>query len=321
MGMKTRLLVLLTVIIAFPLHAEEDDERWYDIEVIILEHDHQPARMTEIWPADPGTPDYSQAMVLAPAPLPDISADALAGSVPQGLPDEMPGAALDATPAATGNGADDVIPLLDESTTEDQATLPPGATAYQMLAAAEMQLLDAYQRLVAASGYRPLMHFAWRQPVLQPEQAQPVLIYRDMLDEGEGPVLDDLQLLDEGGSGDSPLPGSAAATPAAITRDPLMVPDSHNMRSGNIEGTITVSAGKYLHLDLDLLYFVRSQQPRGPLALFASNDDLLDVYRLRQHRRVRSNEVHYFDHPMFGAMVVVRPYEAPGNNDETPSAR
>jgi hypothetical protein len=32
------------------------------------------------------------------------------------------------------------------------------------------------------------------------------------------------------------------------------------------------------------------------------------VYRLQQSRRMRSNEVHYLDHPLFGIIVQVTPY-------------
>ncbi|TQV84401.1 CsiV family protein [Aliikangiella coralliicola] len=32
-------------------------------------------------------------------------------------------------------------------------------------------------------------------------------------------------------------------------------------------------------------------------------------YRLKQSRRVRSGELHYFDHPLIGMLVIIRPYE------------
>jgi hypothetical protein len=38
-------------------------------------------------------------------------------------------------------------------------------------------------------------------------------------------------------------------------------------------------------------------------------------YSMIQSRRVRSNEVHYFDHPLFGLIVQITPYEFP-NPDE-----
>ena len=35
------------------------------------------------------------------------------------------------------------------------------------------------------------------------------------------------------------------------------------------------------------------------------------LFRLTQTRRMRSGELHYLDHPLFGLLVQVRPYELP----------
>lgn len=57
-------------------------------------------------------------------------------------------------------------------------------------------------------------------------------------------------------------------------------------------GTVTVSLGRYLHVDLDLIY----QDDSGR-------------FRFTSHRRMRSNEIHYLDHPMFGVLVLITPLE------------
>jgi hypothetical protein len=60
---------------------------------------------------------------------------------------------------------------------------------------------------------------------------------------------------------------------------------------GTLDGTITLARERYLHLDVDLF--------------------LDSTYALDERRRMRSGELHYFDHPAFGVLVEVRPYEAP----------
>jgi hypothetical protein len=35
------------------------------------------------------------------------------------------------------------------------------------------------------------------------------------------------------------------------------------------------------------------------------------VFRLQQSRRMRSSEIHYLDHPLFGVIAQVTPYELP----------
>jgi hypothetical protein len=67
-----------------------------------------------------------------------------------------------------------------------------------------------------------------------------------------------------------------------------------------LEGVIRFYMSRYLHLDVDLLY--RQVAPAGS----ASGEV---VYRLTEQRKVRSQEVHYFDHPKLGVLVRVMPVE------------
>lgn len=60
-----------------------------------------------------------------------------------------------------------------------------------------------------------------------------------------------------------------------------------------LDGTVRVSRNRFLHVDVDLL--LREESGR--------------TFRLRQSRRVNSGELHYFDHPAFGALVKLTPHE------------
>lgn len=51
-----------------------------------------------------------------------------------------------------------------------------GPTAYTQLPATEWKLLDLDRRLKNSRNYRPLMHLAWRQPIAEPEYAQPIYV-------------------------------------------------------------------------------------------------------------------------------------------------
>lgn len=58
--------------------------------------------------------------------------------------------------------------------------------------------------------------------------------------------------------------------------------------SGRLSGLIRLSRGRYLHLDTDLvLRDAASAQP----------------YRIKLHRRMRSDELHYVDHPRLGILI------------------
>lgn len=67
-----------------------------------------------------------------------------------------------------------------------------------------------------------------------------------------------------------------------------------------IDGVIRVSRNRFLHVDIDLLYRA---------------DAATTTFRLQQSRRINSGEVHYFDHPAFGLLVKLTPYEAPAQKD------
>ncbi|HEY9032743.1 MAG TPA: CsiV family protein, partial [Pseudomonadales bacterium] len=47
------------------------------------------------------------------------------------------------------------------------------------------------------------------------------------------------------------------------------------------------------------------------LELPASQPPLANVAVMRQQRRLRSREIHYIDHPLFGLVVEIRPFELP----------
>ncbi|MGB5614584.1 MAG: CsiV family protein, partial [Sedimenticolaceae bacterium] len=67
------------------------------------------------------------------------------------------------------------------------------------------------------------------------------------------------------------------------------------MGDGRLSGLIRVTRGRYLHLDTDLV-------------LIDSNTG--QPYRIKLHRRMRSDELHYVDHPRLGILIRARPQRA-----------
>jgi hypothetical protein len=77
---------------------------------------------------------------------------------------------------------------------------------------------------------------------------------------------------------------------------------------GVVEGTLRVILARYLHVEADLRY----RHPED-VSDDAEIGDVLEapreLYRLKESRRMRSKEVHYLDHPLFGVVVVITPRE------------
>jgi len=65
---------------------------------------------------------------------------------------------------------------------------------------------------------------------------------------------------------------------------------------GRVEGVIKVDRSRYLHFKPDLL-----------LSRDAAAEALPQRYRLQQSRRMRSEQLHYLDHPHFGMLVMINP--------------
>lgn len=102
---------------------------------------------------------------------------------------------------------------------------------------------------------------------------------------------------------------------------------------GELDGTFTFFMSRFLHVDVELLLRDPNALPEGdPLrakenaapketnkgatATTASTGvmepepvAMTQYYRISESRRIRSKEIHYFDHPKFGVLVLITPKE------------
>lgn len=90
--------------------------------------------------------------------------------------------------------------------------------------------------------------------------------------------------------------------------------------SGNpvVEGVIKTSVNRYLHVDLDFL--LRRPAPTGDGTGYQPGAE--QTYRFKAHRRMRSGELHFIDHPLVGALIQINPYQKPlpETKTDTPAA-
>ena len=76
------------------------------------------------------------------------------------------------------------------------------------------------------------------------------------------------------------IPASTAKVPAIVAAHELV-----------LAGNAVISLERYLHVDLDLAFHEAGER----------------TFRITEERRIRSREIHYFDNPRFGAVVLVTP--------------
>ena len=101
------------------------------------------------------------------------------------------------------------------------------------------------------------------------------------------------------------LPGvrPGAARPAHLDAS-LAVPAGGGSGGGppSVRGTVKVSLVRYLQVEIDLLY------SRFAAGAVAASDGTPARFRLEAQRRMRSGELHYIDHPLFGVLLRITPF-------------
>ncbi len=158
-----------------------------------------------------------------------------------------------------------------ELVTDDEAP-----NAFKMLPSSSYKLGGIDKVLKLSSGYRPVHHVAWQQPELTKSRAKKVHI-----------------------------------------KNP----------EAKINGTVNLRGGHLLHLDLDISYFVdlfiESVTTFTEESIYVADEDIevmedieeikadeeiimTGTYaQMKETRRIKLNELHYFDHPLFGVIMRV----------------
>ncbi len=200
----------------------------------------------------------------------------------------------------------------------------------------ELRLLDTVQKIVKSSRYELLIHTGWRQPGLDKTESIPVWIkggqvYGDSyssIDQDESTleqqvetVLNEQSLLaDSTGVADVTQTNETDETSQA---DKVI----ENAPKGlyEFEGQVKITLSRYLHTHANLVLrkpantqnFIedRGQQSEQESTVFTGGQRLSN-YALNEQRRMRSTKLHYLDHPQFGMLVLITPYDAPPEEEE-----
>ncbi len=183
--------------LANPVFSADDDVTVFDVEMIVFDRSGEGAGFTEIWPDDPGEPDWE-------------------------------------TLSAPGG--------------------PEGLSDSRWKLGQEDYTLKHKSR-----GLNPHIHTAWRQVIRKGEKAAPIHLRSETTTVGGMPLM---------------------------------------------EGLVSVSVNRYLHVNLDMILRKDRVSAGGE-----SEDGVLEIgdqrFRMQEHRKMRSGELHYLDHPMMGALIKI----------------
>lgn len=196
---------------------------------------------------------------------------------------------------------------------------------FKPLKADQGALREVVDRLNRSSRYRIVLYSAWRQPGLPFETAIPVRIHGGTDYTGRFEPLR---------RESAPLQGWT------ISSQPVAPAPDKPQQQEEVDGTITVSLQRYLHVNAHLVFrepltaptpppepeeqsaasAAQTESPRqsptidlGGLAsepsVPAPGQTYLQPYTLKEQRRMRSREIHFFDNPRFGLITLITPYE------------
>jgi len=159
--------------------------------------------------------------------------------------------------------------------------------SYRWLEADALQLRPHARQLARGGAQRILFHGAWQQPVPARDAPEPILLL------------------------------SGARLPADLYGPPLQ----------RLQGTVAVTLGRFLHVAARLWLhepaatlapeaLVRPTSGQAALAGRLRQALAPSYFELDESRRVRSEELHYLDHPRFGVLVQVLPVTPPAELQE-----
>ncbi|MDT8403696.1 CsiV family protein [Sulfuriflexus sp.] len=192
--------------------------------------------------------------------------------------------------ATTGGPAIELAAPLQPVVVRDNPGINP--RAFQLLNPENFALTDISRQLLASRQYRILNHIAWRQPTVDKSQARAVHVHDKLMREKD-------------------------RVPSPLRNEPLLLnnlPDPLEQADGSVEkkrfdGTVTVSVSRYLHLKADITYYNPDVYLGEQIARQNIDTPNIEHFKLVESRRMRSKEVHYLDHPYFGIIALITPYE------------
>ena len=292
-------------------------ERWFEIEIILFQN-LKISEDTEYWPEEPLlTIDYSK----------DIA-----------LYHKFEASNETAIETNTTNTTNNKLTNKNESANQTQLI---NIRPFELIESSDqLKLNDVYNRLKSNRRYKPLLHYAWQQPLYPTNQSQwiniiPLEIKTTETDEEKQEQEPNTAL--EHNETDLTVSTDEDGLEVTDTTEPIIFTP--------LEGRIKVSVMRYLHIDTEIIFrqlkqitreieditptssltpntnFPASTQTTTPVAenklhnepetisatpvTTTITEEIVQEYPLKQHRKMRSKRLHYIDHPMIGLFILI----------------
>lgn len=259
-------------------------EKWYQVEALIFARVNPATH--EYWRLDQEPEFVPNPIYLAGMPRPEVT-----------------GAGSNGMQAAP---ADIDAPLLPaEADQIDRAAVDNGAWRPLDRKEQEKKVMAAMrERMERRGSYRILFHESWRQPIRERGRAFALHVeggeHLEPIE--QTPLLTPLNPPAED-NGEPPQPAQTAADDPAGEQTTGLTPDGNipapDRSFPEMRGELKLYLARYLHVEPNLWFTDES-----------SSGERFHVV-IEQHRRMRSEELHYIDHPLFGLVLYIKPWKTP----------
>jgi hypothetical protein len=209
---------------------------------------------------------------------------------------------------ATSNQSADTA-IQTDTNTQAYLSTPAAEQPFTLLDPKQHQLNRIIRRILTSADYRLLFHQAWRQPIRNRNESENILIRGgDQFDnhyELEGYInlsverylhIDtDLWLstfVHKNDGESEPWPKLPSVPLGSVASSSTVYNDNFSSATNTTNNTATFFDNPFVDT-------------------MASQFSVARSITLRQHRRMRSNELHYIDHPLMGLLIKITPYELP----------
>lgn len=175
----------------------------------------------------------------------------------------------------------------DVSSENSLATTTTLPAANQILPQKNWQLISAANQL-AQHGYVILLHTAWLESFASHVSPPFIHLYGGQVWDSDGNALN-------------------ISPPPAF---PISNPNSFNWE---MNGTIRITLDRYFNVHLNLLF---AEPTNGWSHLISDNHPFKNMannfayFDLNQTRRMKSNELNYIEHPLYGVLIQIVPFTA-----------
>jgi|GEM_PF-366604 len=324
---------------AQPADEEQEQEQWYQVELIVFSRTENTEPGGETWPEEPALKYPEHVVELKPAGSSEVALEDWLADIDKPLPSS--GKLFEPEALAGTSAAIVTNEVIEPDTRPEQVVadsgsdqqpdtvleLPPATDPlfiqlpqqpFTLLEDDQLQLTAMAKRIAQQHDLQPLFHGAWRQPIAARDVAESILIrggtQYDEHYELEGSIsLGRERYLHI--NTDLWISTFASDTNRDHYFWPILpqapTPANAELRIRPIDNTFSIENGFGTPASPTLLSPSTSGYDNFFSGATSSNYFVERTVALRQQRRMRSNELHYIDHPLLGVVIKIIPYEFP----------